>query len=200
MFGIGFSEMIVIGLILIVAVGPSRMPGMLKAFMRAYREFRKATRELRASTGIDELLQDEDLRAMRKPLYVPPAPVKKPTAKRRSLSYAERAQESPPEGVDLAEARHALSRPSPEEAERIRRSKEEAAERDRAVVAAKLAADESPEAERVRAAKIAAAEREVDPEEAERVRAAKIAAAESAQELRAGEAIGSVRRRAGGGE
>ncbi|HEY8431634.1 MAG TPA: twin-arginine translocase TatA/TatE family subunit [Sandaracinaceae bacterium] len=118
MFGIGFSEMVVIAVILVIVVGPERMPGMLKALVRGYREFRRATRELRASTGIDELLEDEDLRSLRKPLYVPPAKRPAPIAtKPRSLSYAERMQENPPEGVDVAEARAAESRASAAETE-----------------------------------------------------------------------------------
>lgn len=171
MFGIGFSEMIVIGVILIVAVGPKRMPGMMRALVKAYHEFRRATRELRASTGIDELIHDEELRALRKPLNVPPAK-KAPPVRPRSLSYVERMQESPPEGVDLAEVREAEERPSPEEADRIRLAKEAAVDRDEAIVAAKIAAAEGR-----------------TPEEAERVRAAKVAAKDA----------GPVRR-AGGGE
>lgn len=108
MFGIGFSELVIIGVILIVAVGPKRMPGTLKAVVRAYREFRRATRELRASTGIDDLLRDEELQALRKPLYTPP--VKKAAPRQRSLTYAEREREDPPEGVDLREAHDAEER------------------------------------------------------------------------------------------
>lgn len=174
MFGIGFSELIVIGIILIVAVGPNRMPGMLKAVVKAYREFRRATRELRASTGIDEILQDEDLRALKKPLYVPPAaPIGKPAPK-RTLGYGERQQESPREGVDIATAREVDASPSPEEAARIRARKEAAADEEERVIAAKWA--EAEDADRVRAAKLAALG-EVDDEEGERIRAAKIAAA-----------------------
>lgn len=121
MFGIGFSELLVIAVILVVAVGPDRMPGMLKAVVRAYQEFRRATRELRASTGIDELLQDEDLRSLRRPLYAPP-PAKKDPPK-RSLSRADRERENPPEGVDLAEARHAEARSPTVAAERVREAK-----------------------------------------------------------------------------
>jgi hypothetical protein len=140
------------------------MPGMLKAVMRAYREFRRATRDLRASTGIDELLQDEDLRALRRPLQFPMDPPKRPTvARKRSLTVAERAQEHPVEGVDIVEAREAEQRPSPEEAERIRAEKLAAARQHEEIVAAKLAAagipadedDDDPDG--VRAAKMAAA-------------------------------------------
>lgn len=166
MFGIGFSELVVISIILIVAVGPNRMPGMLKAAVRAYREFRKATRELRASTGIDEILQDEDLRSLRKPLYVPPAP--KPAPKARSLTVAERRQESPIEGVDLAEISAADKRLSPEEAERVRQEKIKAAQSEvvqarpeAATSGAKGAPDDADEREAIRAAKVAAAERPV---------------------------------------
>ena len=184
MFGIGFSELLVIGVILIVAVGPKRMPGMLKAVLRAYQEFRRATRELRASTGIDELLQDEDLKSLRKPLYVPPP--KKPAPAKRTLSAAEREREAPSEGVDIAEAREAERRPSPEESERIRAAKmaaassdDEAGERIRAAKMAAMPRDAGDdEGERIRAAKIAAMPRDADDDEGERIRAAKMAAAE----------------------
>jgi sec-independent protein translocase protein TatB len=79
-FGIGFGEMMVLAVILVVAVGPDRMPKLLKAALRGYREFRQAARDLRASTGIDELLQDEDLQALRRPLSIPPSKPTKPKA------------------------------------------------------------------------------------------------------------------------
>jgi sec-independent protein translocase protein TatB len=192
MFGIGFSELIIIGVILIVAVGPKRMPGMLKAVVRAYQEFRRATRELRASTGIDELLQDEDLKSLRKPLHVPPpksllargGPRDKAAASKRTLSAAEREREAPSEGVDIAEAREAERRPSAEEGERIRAAKmaaapiddDEAGERIRAAKMAAMPRDDE-EGDRIRAAKMAAMPRDEDDEAGERIRAAKTAAA-----------------------
>ena len=166
MFGIGGTELIVIAIVLLIAVGPTRLPTLLKSVVKGYREFRRATRELRSSTGIDEILQDEDLkdlRDLRKPLYVPPA--KKPAAgqnavaaapgaKKGVLSYAERTRESPPEGVDLAEIADAAHAPTPEEAARIKAEKE-------AIVQAKI--DAAPQ---------------LDPEEERRIVEAKIAAAE----------------------
>lgn len=163
MFGIGFSELVIIAVVLIVAVGPKRMPGMLKAVVRAYQEFRRATRELRASTGIDEILQDEDLRSLRKPIHVPaPSSVLRDKPARRSLSAAERERESPQEGVDVAEVRYAEERPSAEEAERVRQ--------------AKIASSDAEE--RVRAAKVAGAPRE---DELEGIRDAKVAASAAAR-------------------
>ena len=67
MFGIGFGEFLVIGVLLLIAVGPRRMPVMMKSVGRAMREFRKATRELRAQVGLDELMGEDDvLRPMKK--------------------------------------------------------------------------------------------------------------------------------------
>jgi len=75
MFGIGFGELLVIGVLLLIAVGPRRMPVMMKSMGRAMREFRKATRELRAQVGLDELMAEDDvLRPMKKvPRPVRPA-------------------------------------------------------------------------------------------------------------------------------
>ncbi|MBC7174278.1 MAG: twin-arginine translocase TatA/TatE family subunit, partial [Polyangiaceae bacterium] len=84
MFGIGGGEMIVILLLLLLAVGPDRMPTFMKAVGKGMREFRRTTRELRSTVGIDELLRDEDLRdplGMKKPLSATPTarPVEKKT-------------------------------------------------------------------------------------------------------------------------
>ena len=161
MFGIGGTELIVIAVVLLIAVGPNRLPKLLKAVASAYREFRRATRELRASTGIDELLQDEDLRDLRKPLYVPPAKPKPAAApakpRRRSLSYAERIEEDPPEGVDLAAIREAERRagdPPGSDEDAVLRAEE--AEVLRAEEAEVLRAEEA-QAARIRAAKRTAA-------------------------------------------
>jgi TatA/E family protein of Tat protein translocase len=48
-----------IAIVILLAVGPARMPTMMRAVGRAMREFRKATSELRAQTGIDELMREE---------------------------------------------------------------------------------------------------------------------------------------------
>lgn len=153
MFGIGGTELIVIAIVLLIAVGPDRLPKLLKAVVKGYREFRRATRELRASTGIDEILQDEDLRDLRKPLYVPPPKQRtvpaKPAVKKRSLSFSERVQEDPPEGVDVAEIRQAEDRAGDEEAEKIRAAK---------IAAADAGGEDPDEAARTRPAETAAAE------------------------------------------
>jgi sec-independent protein translocase protein TatB len=64
MFGIGFWEMIVIGGLVLVAVGPDRLPTMLKQAARFYRQFRRTAEDVRASTGIDQMLRDEELKEL----------------------------------------------------------------------------------------------------------------------------------------
>lgn len=64
MFGIGFWEMIVIGGLILVAVGPDRLPEMLKQAAKFYRQFRRTADDVRASTGIDQMLRDEELKEL----------------------------------------------------------------------------------------------------------------------------------------
>ena len=142
----------IIGVVLLIVVGPTRLPKLLKAAVSSYREFRRATRELRASTGIDEILQDEDLKDLRKPLKIdvpgagtPAGSVaaKQGGARKRALSFTERVQENPPEGVDLAEIRDAETRPTKEERDAIRAAKEAKFQKEEAIKAAKVATAES---------------------------------------------------------
>lgn len=64
MFGIGFWEMLMIGGLILVAVGPERLPPMIKSVSRLYRQLRRAAVDIRQSTGIDDLLRDEELKEL----------------------------------------------------------------------------------------------------------------------------------------
>jgi sec-independent protein translocase protein TatB len=64
MLGIGFWEMLVICGLILVAVGPDRLPGMVKTVAKFYRQFRRTAEDLRASTGIDDILRDEELKEL----------------------------------------------------------------------------------------------------------------------------------------
>jgi hypothetical protein len=65
----------------------------MKTVGKGMREVKKASSELRRSTGIDELLRDDELR---NPL--------KPEPKRYELRQNDRERENPAEGVDVAHA------------------------------------------------------------------------------------------------
>ena len=56
--------MLVIAVLILVAVGPDRLPAMIKQVAKFYRQFRRTAEDLRASTGIDDLLRDEELREL----------------------------------------------------------------------------------------------------------------------------------------
>jgi sec-independent protein translocase protein TatB len=109
MFGIGFGEMLVIAVVILIAVGPNKMPTFMKAVGKGLREFRRATRELKSSVGLDELLRDDDLR---RPLAQKPRPAPRPAYE---LTKEDLEKERPKEGADLA---HAKANPRAAKAER----------------------------------------------------------------------------------
>jgi Sec-independent protein translocase protein TatA len=78
---------------LLIAVGPKQLPQLMKTVGKGMREVKKASSDLRRSTGIDELLRDDELR---NPL--------KPEPKRYELRQSDRERENPAEGVDTAHA------------------------------------------------------------------------------------------------
>jgi len=71
--GIGFGEFAVVAIVLLVAVGPQRLPGLMKAVGQGVREFRRATAELRRASGIDEIMRDDPLGTRRRRPTPPPA-------------------------------------------------------------------------------------------------------------------------------
>jgi sec-independent protein translocase protein TatB len=96
MFGIGFGEMMIIAVVLLIAVGPKQLPALMKTVGKGIRDMRRAADDLRRSTGIDELLADEDLRN-------PLRDIDKPAV--YQLNARDREMEMPREGVDVAHAR-----------------------------------------------------------------------------------------------
>ncbi len=82
MFGFSFGEILVISLVTLVAVGPQKLPGMLKTMGQWARKLRKMTMDVRQQTGIDEMLRAEgiqisELRSLMRG-YHPPAPAPAP--------------------------------------------------------------------------------------------------------------------------
>lgn len=102
MFGIGTGELIVIAIIALIALGPERLPTVLRTLGRASREIKKATQDLRQHTGIDELLHDD---ALRDPLRRNAPPARKLAPARALIDDAAREREQPEEGVDVQYAR-----------------------------------------------------------------------------------------------
>lgn len=107
MFNIGFSELAIICIVLIIAVGPERLPSMMKTFGRTMRTLRQASRDIRASTGIDELMREDfDIQpAPRRPFIAPPVDSPPPVSRDDDVSAAaepEKTAAEPSRGAELA--------------------------------------------------------------------------------------------------
>jgi sec-independent protein translocase protein TatB len=58
-FGISFTELVLILTVALVVLGPQRLPGMLRSIGTWIHKLRQMTTEVRAQTGIDDLLRQE---------------------------------------------------------------------------------------------------------------------------------------------
>lgn len=85
MLGFSFGEIMVISLVALVAVGPQKLPGMLKTMGQWVRKVRQMTMDVRQQTGIDEMLRAEgiqlsELRSLMRGYHPPVAPTPAPAA------------------------------------------------------------------------------------------------------------------------
>lgn len=61
MFGTSLSEIAVVGVVALVVVGPQKLPTMLRTLGQWTGRLRRMTMEMRAKTGIDEILREEGI-------------------------------------------------------------------------------------------------------------------------------------------
>jgi Tat protein translocase TatB subunit len=54
MFGIGFTELMIIMAIALIVIGPKKLPDLARALGKGMAEFRKATQEIKDSLDLDE--------------------------------------------------------------------------------------------------------------------------------------------------
>ena len=80
----------IIAVVLIIAVGPDKMPSMLKTAVKGFRDFQKTTTDLRNAVNIDQLLDLEPHN--KRHVLAPPA---------LALSEYERQRENPRFGPDI---------------------------------------------------------------------------------------------------
>jgi Tat protein translocase TatB subunit len=132
MFNLGLSEIIVIAIVLIIVVGPERLPQVMKKVGAALRTVRQASREIQTTVGLDELWR-EDVMAPPRPRVPPNATVSRPA----ELGPSAAAAASPAESAAAANATPAPAAAGPAAA---------AAAAPAALPAASPAAVESPAA------------------------------------------------------
>jgi sec-independent protein translocase protein TatB len=103
-FGLSFSELVVIAVVTLVAVGPQKLPGMLHTLGRWLKKLRQMTTEVRAQTGIDEILKAEGIHGGLNELRQLTRGGVTSAAPRHEDPYAQleidATREYPPEGVD----------------------------------------------------------------------------------------------------
>ena len=101
-----------IALVVLLAVGPKRMPQLMKAVGKGMRDLRKASTDLRKQSGLDDLMREDPLgvRELEREIRRPVAPQRS-----QKLTHEMREAEAPAEGVDLASARRRLEEKAPDE-------------------------------------------------------------------------------------
>ncbi len=106
MFGISFSEIVLIAMIALVVVGPQKLPAMLLSVGRGIARIRRLTNDVRAQTGIDEILREEGIDGVRELRSLLRGEVAAARARDANDDAVELdpSQEYPPEGVDASGA------------------------------------------------------------------------------------------------
>ena len=60
MFGIGFQEILVILVVALIVIGPKKLPEVAKALGRAYREFVRASTEVKNYLDVDDIEEEKE--------------------------------------------------------------------------------------------------------------------------------------------
>ena len=74
MFGIGMPELVVIMVVALIVLGPTRLPDAAKGLGRALREFRHATSSLTEELNDAQIMLDEETREAQRALHAKPKP------------------------------------------------------------------------------------------------------------------------------
>jgi len=89
MFGIGPTELALFLVIVLLAVGPDRLPAFMRTVGRGLRQVRNASREFKEAIGLDELMREGD------PFRAPPVrpPRARPVPLQRASSESSESSE-----------------------------------------------------------------------------------------------------------
>ena len=98
MFGIGFQEMLIILVVVLIFFGPKRLPDLAKSLGKGIAEFKKASEEVRK--GIEESVKEEAAAEDRKTQETPATPAGGAGA----APHPQEGAASTPPGTDTAPA------------------------------------------------------------------------------------------------
>jgi sec-independent protein translocase protein TatB len=73
MFGLSFSEIVIIAILALLLLGPDRLPDAMKTLGKGMRDLRKATEDLKDQVE-REIYTDDDAKKASRPALVPPVP------------------------------------------------------------------------------------------------------------------------------
>ncbi len=108
MFGISFSEIVLVAMVALIVVGPQKLPGLLLSLGRGIAKIRRMTDNVRMQTGIDEILREEGIDGVRELRNLLRGEVAAARARNTDpfddAVEIDESQEYPPEGVDAAGA------------------------------------------------------------------------------------------------
>jgi sec-independent protein translocase protein TatB len=109
-FGVSFPELLVLGTVALLVLGPEKLPGMLRTMGQWVAKLRRLTTEVRHQSGIDEVLRAEGfeggLNELRSVMRGGPAPLPAPHYTPRVQPAApqhfapDKSREYPVEGPD----------------------------------------------------------------------------------------------------
>ena len=107
MFGIGPTELAFFLVIVLLAVGPDKLPTFMRTVGKGLRQVRNASREFKDAIGLDELMREGD------PFRAPP--IRPPQARPVPLQEKTKppATASPPPSPEAAKAASAPLAPPP---------------------------------------------------------------------------------------
>ena len=114
MFGIGPTKLIVFLVILLLAVGPEKLPTFMRMVGKGMRQVRGASREFKDAIGLDELMREGD--PFRAPPVRPPRARPVPTESKQEEPEPEPQRQpqpsTPPPVPPPSDAAQALRKPA----------------------------------------------------------------------------------------
>jgi TatA/E family protein of Tat protein translocase len=104
MFGMGMGELIVILVIILIVLGPSKLPSLASGLGKAMREFRKASLDIREEINKDGELS-KPFRELREAMLLPPEELRRQDEMKKQAELARLEEQTRQNEARMAELR-----------------------------------------------------------------------------------------------